>query len=607
MQLPLQEYLNSLHASLLPLRDGNVATYIPELAKADPDGFGICLVTSDGYVYAAGDTDRYFTIQSISKPFVYAAALADRGRAAVLRRVGVEPSGDAFNSISLDPLTGAPLNPMINAGAIATTGLVAGHTADEQWQLIVKIMEAFAGRPLPVDEAIYRSESETGFRNRAIGWMLRNFGIIEQDPTPVLENYFRQCSLQVTCRDLGLMAATLANNGVHPVTGRSALSTEHVASVLSVMSTCGMYDYAGSWLYEIGMPAKSGVAGGILAVLPGRFGIGVFSPRLDDKGNSVRGIAACRRLSEDFGLHIFSNPRTPRLVLRREYSGAEAASRRLRPPETAALLRERAGRIRLLALQGDIALAGAEYVGRRIARLCGETDSFILDMHRVSRLEASAAQVLQETRRQVMQQGRALVYSRIRARPELEEPLKCALRSEASGYLCFEENDLAMEWCENRLLAAAAPAERIDNLGDFPLFARLAAPDLARVRPLLRSVHYRRGDTIIASGEQSDDRIFLLLDGEVSVILPLSDGTHQRVATLSAGMTFGEMAVLGHTQRTATVYADTDAECWVLQAHDFDLVAADHPHLKIVLLENLSEYLAARLRQANQLIGTLAS
>ncbi len=261
----------------------------------------------------------------------------------------------------------------------------------------------------------------------------------------------------------------------------------------------------------------------------------------------------------------------------------------------------------MLALQGDLALAGAEYVGRRIARLCEEADSFILDMHRVSRLEASAAHVLQETRRQVVRQGRALVYSRIRARPELEEPLKRALRPEEKGYLSFEDNDLALEWCENRLLAATAPAARIDDLGDFALFARLSADDLARIQPLLRSERYRRGDTIIASGEHNDDRIFLLLAGEVSVIVPLSDGTHQRVATLSAGMTFGEMAVLGHTRRSATVYADTDTECWVLQAHAFDLLAAAYPRLKIVLLENLSENLAARLRQANQLIGTLAS
>ena len=607
MRLPLQDYLDSLHASLLSLQDGNVATYIPELAKADPDRFGICLVTTDGYVYAAGDADQPFTIQSISKPIVYAAALADQGRAAVLKRVGVEPSGEAFNSISLHPATGAPLNPMINAGAIATTGLVEGRTADEQWQRIAAVMEAFAGRPLQLDAAVYRSESETGFRNRAIGWMLRNFGILEQDPTPVLENYFRQCSVQVTCRDLGMMAATLANNGVHPVTGRSALPAEHVASVISVMSTCGMYDYAGSWLYEIGMPAKSGVAGGVLAVLPGRFGIGVFSPRLDEKGNSVRGIAACRRLSEDFGLHIFRGSRSPGLVLRREYSGAEAASRRMRPPEATALLRERAGRVRLLALQGDVALASAEFVGRRIARLCEEADSFILDMHRVSRLEASAARVLQETRRQVMQQGKALVYSRIRSRLEVEQPLKLALRPDENGYLSFEDNDLAMEWCENRLLAGTASAARIDDLTGFALFARLSAQDLARVHPVLRREHYCRGDTIIASGEENDDRIFLLLAGEVSVILPLSDGTHQRIATLSAGMTFGEMAVLGDARRNATVYADTDAECWVLKANAIDMLAVDYPHLKIVLLENLAENLAGRLSQANQLIGTLAS
>lgn len=607
MRLPLQDYLDSLHSSLLALREGSVATYIPELAKADPESFGICLVTIDGYVYAAGDANLPFTIQSISKPLVYAAALNARGRAAVLQRVGVEPSGDAFNSISLNPSTGAPLNPMINAGAIATTGLIEGSTAEEQWKNIVAAMEAFAGRPLAIDDAVYRSESETGFRNRAIGWMLRNFGILEQDPTPVLENYFRQCSVQVTCRDLGIIAATLANNGVHPITGKSVLPAEHVASVLGVMSTCGMYDYAGSWLYEIGMPAKSGVAGGILAVLPGRFGIGVFSPRVDDKGNSVRGIAACRRLSDDFGLHMFRNPRTPGMVLRREYSGADARSRRMRSPEAASLLGERGGHIRLLGLQGEIALAGAEYVGRRIASLCEEADSVILDMHRVSRIDASAAQVLQETRRQLGLRGLAMVYSRIRARPEIERPLKRALRPGDTGYLSFEDNDLALEWCENRLLAGVTPAARVDDLGSFPLFARLAAPDLERVRKLLASEHYRRGDNIIVSGQQTDYRIFLLLSGEVSVILPLSDATHQRVATLSAGMTFGEMALLGHTRRTATVHADTDAECWVLDAQAFDALAVDFPRLKIVLLENLSENLAWRLHQANQLIGTLAS
>jgi glutaminase len=302
--LPLQRYLTALHQKYQALDDGAVATYIPELAKADPDWFGICVVTTDGYAYAVGESDRHFTVQSVSKPAVYAAALADRGREGVLHRVGVEPSGEAFNSISLDPETGALLNPMINAGAIATTGLVAGATAVEQWERIADVISTFCGRSLTVDGAVYRSESKSGFRNRAIAWMLKNFGIIEGDPMPVLENYFRQCSILVTCRDLAFMAATLANGGVHPRTGKRAVPADEIQAVLSIMATCGMYDYAGSWLYEVGLPAKSSVSGGVIAVMPGRFGIAIFSPRLDENGNSARGIAVCREISREFGLRI---------------------------------------------------------------------------------------------------------------------------------------------------------------------------------------------------------------------------------------------------------------------------------------------------------------
>ena len=193
-----------------------------------------------------------------------------------------------------------------------------------------------------------------------------------------------------------------------------------------------------------------------------------------------------------------------------------------------------------------------------------------------------------------------------RATPIFPLPLR-ALKKGDRGYLSFEDNDLAMEWCENRLVAAAPPVTRIDTLGDFALFARLSDEELAGVRPLLRKERYTRGDAIITAGERNDDRIFLLLSGEVSVLLPLPDGTHQRVATLSAGMTFGEMAVLGQTKRTATVYADSTTECWLLEAHRFDELAQDHPRLKIVVLENLAQSLAARLKQSNQLIGALVS
>src|SRR5262245_62573482 len=206
---------------------------------------------------------------------------------------------------------------MINAGAIATTSLVAGDTVDAQWRRIESSIGTFVGRGVRIDESVYRSESETGFRNRAIAWMLKNFGIIDGEPMAALENYFRQCSLLVDCRDLAFMAATLANGGVHPGTKRCVLPGEHVERVLSVMATCGMYDYAGSWLYEVGLPAKSGVSGGIIAVLPGRFGVAIHSPPLDENGNSTRGIAVCRQISRDFGLHVFGMSTSPWLVLSR--------------------------------------------------------------------------------------------------------------------------------------------------------------------------------------------------------------------------------------------------------------------------------------------------
>src|SRR4029079_8421321 len=307
-----------------------------------------------------------FTIQSISKAFVYATALADRGREFLDTKVGVEPSGDAFNSISLDPQTGAPLNPMINAGAIATTSLVAGASVQAQWQRIAASVDTFAGRELAVDEAVYRSESDTGFRNRAIAWMVKNFGIVDGDPMASLENYFRQCSILVNCRDLAYMAATLANDGVHPLTRKRAMPPGDAEQVLSVMATCGMYDYAGSWLHDVGMPAKSGVGGGIIAVVPGRFGVGIFSPKLDAKGNSVRGIAACERLSRDFGLHVFTRTGSPAMALGRVYTGAVAPSRVQRSPEKRAALRERAHRIKYLCPHGFLALDGAEYVIRRM-------------------------------------------------------------------------------------------------------------------------------------------------------------------------------------------------------------------------------------------------
>ena len=503
--LPLQSYLTALHQKHAALVDGKVATYIPELANANPDWFGICIVTADGYAYAVGDCDHPFTIQSVSKPIVYATALADRGRDRVLRKVGVEPSGEAFNSISLDPQSGAPLNPMINAGAIATTGLVAGTTAADQWKRIEEVMAAFIGHDVVVDDAVYRSESETGFRNRAIAWMLKNFGIIEGDPMPILENYFRQCSVSVTCRDLAFMAATLANNGVHPVTGKRAVPAEDVEAVLSIMATCGMYNYAGSWLYDVGLPAKSGVSGAIIAVMPGRFGIAVFSPPLDENGNSTRGLAVFRQISRDFGLHAFGMSSSPSLVLGRSYSALDAPSRRVRSAATDARLHDLAPRIKCFNLQGDVGFDGAEFVVRHMMRMAPEADSFILDMNRVSYLGDSAAQLLHTARRRLAREGKALVYSRIRDKTAIEDALRRTLTDGDTGFLSFEDNDIATEWCENRLLEAETGdtilPQSVRTLADFPLLAGTNGSTLAKLQALVEEDEFRAGATIISAGE----------------------------------------------------------------------------------------------------------
>lgn len=607
MQSPIQTYLEGLHGQLADLTAGQMASYIPELAKADPGWFGICLVTLDGVAYSVGDSEQPFTIQSISKPFVYATALADRGREFVSSRVGVEPSGDAFNSISLNPQTGAPLNPMINAGAIASASLVAGDSPDAQWERIAASMGAFMGREITVDESVYRSESETGFRNRAIAWMLKNFGIIDGEPMAALENYFRQCSILVSCRDLAFMAATLANGGVHPLTGKRALPAEHVERVLSVMATCGMYDYAGSWLYEVGMPAKSGVGGGIIAVLPGRLGIGIFSPPLDEKGNSVRGIEACKRFSQDFHLHVFNHTSNPAMALGRVYTGADAHSRRQPLPQMRDTLQKHAHRIKYLCLQGFLAVDGVEYAIRRMAELAPDSDSFILDMHQVEGISESAARLLNQARVNLRANGIAVVFSRLRDRKAIMGPLSKPVFDGDPGFLSFEDNDLAVEWCENRLLGAGTPSTNGQaRLADNPLFA--GVPDeLMQQVEALTSVHtFDKGAQILATGQAGDGRIFFIVSGQVSILVPLQDGGHQRIASLGPGMNFGEMALLGQTTRSASVYADTEVICRVLGTEEFNRLAEEVPQLKISLLENLSNDLANKLRRATKWIAALA-
>ncbi|QIR35383.1 glutaminase A [Tolypothrix sp. PCC 7910] len=302
---PFPNVLKELHSKYKSLRDGLVANYIPELAKVNPDLFSICIVTVDGQVYEVGDFEQLFTIQSISKVFAYGLALEDHGRDYVLTRVGVEPTGDAFNAIILDEQSNRPLNPMVNAGAIATTSLIKGAGATERLNRMLDMFKRYIGHDVFVDISAFTSERSTGHRNRAMAHLMLNFGMIDQNIEESLDLYFQQCAVMVNCRDLAVMAATLANKGINPITHEQAVKSCYIKDILSVMYTCGMYNFAGEWAYKIGIPAKSGICGGILAVVPNQMGIAVFSPPLDVRGNSVRGVKVCEELSQQLGLHLF--------------------------------------------------------------------------------------------------------------------------------------------------------------------------------------------------------------------------------------------------------------------------------------------------------------
>ncbi|MDX1947052.1 MAG: glutaminase A, partial [Pirellulaceae bacterium] len=256
---PLRDVLRDLHARLAPNDSGKVADYIPELAKADRRWFGISIATVDGQVFEVGDCKQLFTIQSISKPFVYGLALEDHGVEQVLSKVGVEPTGEAFNAIVLDESSNRPFNPMVNAGAIATADLIKGKDFPERVTRLLAMFSKYCGRDVYIDNSVFMSERMTGHRNRAIGHLMLNFGMVGEKIEESLELYFQQCSALVSCHDLAMMGATLANGGVNPQTSTRAIPQAYVKYLLSIMLSCGMYDYAGEWAYRVGIPSKSGV------------------------------------------------------------------------------------------------------------------------------------------------------------------------------------------------------------------------------------------------------------------------------------------------------------------------------------------------------------
>ncbi|NJK90975.1 MAG: glutaminase A [Blastochloris sp.] len=609
MKSPIERYLEELHQTFSKEKSGTVASYIPELFKANPEWFGICLVTTDGHVYEVGDTRQNFTIQSISKALVYGMALEDNGRAEVLRKVGVEPTGDAFNSISLHPQTGQPANPMINAGAIATTGLVEGKTSRQKINRILNAMSRYVGRSLGIDQEVYRSESETGHRNRAIAHLLRNFNIIESDPEPALDAYFQQCSISITCRDLGIMAATLANAGLNPVTRDRAVVADYVENILAVMGSCGMYNYAGEWIYKIGMPAKSGVGGGILAVLPGQLGIGIFSPPLDELGNSVRGIKVCEELSHQLDLHMFRSNSNVSSVIRKYFDASAVTSNRLRHSKESSLIQKHGKCIRVYELQGPLIFSTTEVIIRELTVSGPQSRCAILDFKRSLSIDESSCELLLKAWRNFHAQNHCLLFSNSSHLTLLSRYFRVNLKeTELPDFRMTEDLDYALEWAENDLLSTLAP-DQVTEAAIPPegmaLMQGMENGDLKAISLLLKPRSYQKDARIIEVGEPSEE-IFFLSQGAVSVVVQRPNGKDYRLATFSPGMSFGEMGVIDQAKRSAIIQADTEVKCLILSKKDFDQLDHTHPQLKIKLLKNLALEFSRNLRKANQEVLVLS-
>lgn len=569
MRSPIDSYLADLYTDLLALTSGTPYQGIPAMADADTSKFAIALATVDGHIYHVGDAELPFSIQSISKPFSYALALDDNGQDAVDEKIDVEPSGDAFNEISLARDTGRPANAMINAGAIATISLVNDEESS-RFERILNHFSAAAGRQLQYSEAIFASEMRTGHRNRALAHLLRSFNIIEKDPTPVLEDYFRACAVMVSTNDLAMMAATLANGGTQPRTGEQVMSKEAVQRTLSVMTTCGMYDDAGSWIAAVGLPAKSGVGGGLIAVLPGQIGLAIYSPALDPHGSSVRGLAASERISADMGLHFVRAARLGRSVIREHYDITQVPSRTRHTEGAVKLLAEVGMRAHIVELGGDLLFAGTESMVREISELEGTIELVILDLRRVDEIDQIAVRMINQLADGLAAEGRTLAL----VQEHVFEPL--------ASIQAFPNRNEAVEWAEFTLLARHGSPDLVPTevaIRDFAALTPLESTDIARLEALMEESRIEDGRILRTPGQEFGG-VYFILSGKV-VTSTVQAGRLVRHATLSAGMTFGEMALGGEGEQTTRVTVEGRLHLKKLSAAAINRLEAEAPEVAL--------------------------
>lgn len=596
---PLLRFLDRCHADFLFETGGEVAHYIPELSKADPNHFGISLATLDGHVYEVGDTRAPFTVQSMSKPFVFALALDSLGASRVENIIGVEPSGDPFNSIRLNA-ENHPFNPMVNAGAIACSGLIHEAKGKGAFEHIRRELSRFAGRSLDVDEAVFASESATGDRNRAIGYLLRTNAVIKDNVSAVLEVYFRQCAILVTARDIAIMAATLANRGINPVTGEQVTTPYAIARTLSVMTSSGMYDFAGEWIYRVGIPAKSGVGGGILASLPARLGLGSYSPRLDKHGNSVRGIKVCEAISAHYDLHMLNRSDDARNSIIADYTIAKNPSRRNRRPHEQEILAAHHQDVRVFELTGILSFSNVDYVSRQLAAK-PRPQFVVFDLRRVTAVTRAGARLIAEDFRELAHFHVTVILSGIK-RASAAWKIVREWTEGISNLRDFYLLDSAIEWAEDQVVyryGGSIDFHDTTELSEQPLLAGLSAEEMAALASLGTTKTYHRGEKIVGVGEPATS-LFLLRSGVVHVTLP--DGV--RLATLTAGMAFGEMALL-EPRRSADVLADASATTVEISIADFERFRDQHPRAGERIIRNLAQILAGRLIVANSKVNLL--
>jgi len=579
-------------------RQGALANYIPELSKVNPENFGIVLTTVDGHQYAFGETEIPFTIQSISKPFIYGMAIQEHGVKKVFEKISVEPSGDAFNSISLYPESGRPFNPMINAGAIAATGLIWDVHKENTYDLILKTLGAYAGSKLCLDECVYRSESATGHRNRAIAHLLRNFDILQSEVDDPLEVYFRQCSINVSCRQLSLMGATLANGGINPITGKKALKARYVPNVLSVMATCGMYDYSGEWIYHVGLPAKSGVGGAVMAVLPGQLSIAVYSPLLDKKGNSALGIDICKKVAERFSLHLYKTPKQIKQVLRREMTLRTARSKYKRDELAENIFAQFGGEVLIMELQGELCFATCESFMRKIPADC---QALILNVKRCTTIDDGALNLLLKLYEEFKADGKPLFITDYQ-----QLDIFFARGNKNYDFLKFDYFDDAMFCLENIILYQRGYVPKMEpvQLKDQQLLKGLSPEELEKLRAYLLHKCFAEGEIIIEKGSAAEN-IFFLESGRVAIQDTIDDKRDFTLAIINAGNSFGEMALLDKQRRSANARAQTNVSCFIMLYEVLDNVES-LASIKIKILTNLGALLSDRLRTANKEIASFA-